>query len=70
MFFLFGLMFMGPIMEQYVYKSYSDQFGFNYTIGETSENNCPTDEPRNSTDRILQKKVHLSQLNLEVFWKP
>ncbi|XP_057306060.1 solute carrier family 46 member 3-like [Hydractinia symbiolongicarpus] len=55
--YLFAVMFVSPIQEQYLYEDFSRQVGFNYSHKGSTLNQCPTNKPMNSTNRILQKKV-------------
>lgn len=54
---LYGVLFSAPILEQYLFKVFSDELGYNYTYNaDTANSDCRPGE-LNTTSHILLKQV-------------
>lgn len=54
---LFGVLFASPTLEQYVFKVFSDEVGYNFTYDASTANNDCNNDLKNSTTVILLKEV-------------
>ncbi|XP_066910424.1 lysosomal proton-coupled steroid conjugate and bile acid symporter SLC46A3-like [Clytia hemisphaerica] len=56
-FHLYGVLFSGPTLEQYLYKVFSDEVGYNYTYNSNTANSDCNKGDLNSTSHTLLKEV-------------
>lgn len=56
-FHLFGVLFSAPTLEQYLFKVFSDEVGYNYTYDASTANNDCSNDFKNSTSFGLLKEV-------------
>ena len=58
-FHLFGVLFSAPTLEQYIFKVFSDEVGYNYTYDASTANDACSNDLKNSTSLILLKEVFI-----------
>ena len=60
--YLFGVLFSGPTLEQYLFKVFSKEVGYNYTYDASTANNDCSNDLKNSTAMIKLKEVYINML--------